>query len=241
MMLSFPVPMPPQPFRVVAPSEFEHSAARRWLRSLEARLPAEVREVEIDLSMTRTMDSHGLAMLLDLHERMQRQEGVVTVLNPSPTVAQVLELTGMHRVLKVAYERAEGEANARRPVLVVEDDRIIRSVAGMSLKSLGRRVLFAENGHEALALARQERPAVIVLDYVLPLLDGQAALRRLKQDARTADIPVVIMSANARVASGVHDAFEGAACFVSKPFSPAALRAEVHRLLEETNLEPSTP
>jgi CheY-like chemotaxis protein len=109
-----------------------------------------------------------------------------------------------------------------RPVLVVEDDSIIRSVAGMSLKALGRPVLYAENGHEALALARTENPAVIVLDYVLPLMDGTETLRRLKQDARTADIPVVIMSANTQVANGVYDAFEGAACIVcsKKPCNP---------------------
>ena len=228
-------------YQFVTPSEFEHTAARRWQRSLEGRLPAQGTEIEIEMSMTRTMDSCGLAALLELHEQMQHQGGGVTLVNPSPAVVQVLELTGMHRVLKVAYAGGPGDAEDQRPVLVVEDDRIIRSVAGMSLKSLGRRVLFAENGCEALTLARQERPAVIVLDYVLPMMDGQAALRRLKQDARTADIPVVIMSANAQVASGVRDEFDGAACFVSKPFSPAALRAEVHRLMMESTLTPTAP
>lgn len=230
----------PPSYRVVAPSEFERHAARRWQRALESRLPVGTSEIEIEMSMTRTMDSYGLATLLDLQERQQQCEGQVTLVNPTPAVVQLLELTGMHRMLNVAVEGSAEDAEVRRPVLVVEDDRIIRSVAGMSLKSLGRRVLFAENGHEALALARQERPAVIVLDYVLPLMDGQAALRRLKQDARTADIPVVIMSANTQVVSGVHDAFEGAACFVSKPFSPAALRAEVHRLMQESNTSQST-
>lgn len=190
------------------------------------------------MSKTRTMDSCGLAVLLDLHEQLAIKEGRVTLVNPTPAVMQLLELTGAHRILSVAHARPEGGMVDPRPVLVVEDDSIIRSVAGMSLKALGRPVLYAENGHEALALARTENPAVIVLDYVLPLMDGTETLRRLKQDARTADIPVVIMSANTQVANGVYDAFEGAACFVSKPFSPAALRTEVHRLLEET-LQPT--
>lgn len=226
-----------KPHLIVPPSEFEHTAARRWQRSLESCLPAEVSEVEVLMSNTRSMDSCGLAALLDLHEQLAQKEGRMTLVNPTAAVMQLLELTGVHRILNVAHERGEREEGALRPILVVEDDSIIRSVAGLSLKPLGRPVLFAENGHEALAIARKERPAVIVLDYMLPLMDGTETLKRMKQDPRTADIPVVIMSANTRVANGLYDAFEGAACFVSKPFSPTTLRTEVHRLLEE-NLQP---
>lgn len=238
MTMTMTTTKPTKPYQAVPPSEFEHSAARRWQKTVEASLQTEVKEVEVLMSNTRTMDSCGLAVLLDLHEQLVLREGRVTLVNPTAAVMQLLELTGAHRILNVAHERSECDELDLRPVLVVEDDSIIRTVAGMSLKALGRSVLFAENGHEALAMARKERPAVIVLDYVLPLMDGTETLRRLKQDPRTADIPVLIMSANTRVANGVYDAFEGAACFVSKPFSPAVLRKEVHRLLEE-NLEPA--
>lgn len=66
---------------------------------------------------------------------------------------------------------------------MVEDESIIRSVAGLSLRPLGRPIFFAENGQEAINIARRDHPAVIVLDNIMPLMGGKETLRRLKKDA----------------------------------------------------------
>ena len=219
--------------KLTAPCDFERHAAVQWKQQVLDELPGKATLAEIDMSATRSMDSGGLTALLALNDVLASRDGQLRLVNPSPVVTQLLELTRMHRVLVVAKGSAVKAADATRPILIVEDEYIIRTVAELSLKALGRPMLFAENGQEALDIARRENPAVIVLDYIMPLMDGTETLRRLKSDETTRDIPVIIMSANKKIASGEYDSFEGAAGFISKPFSPATLRSEVHRLIQE--------
>jgi anti-anti-sigma factor len=220
--------------RLVAPCDLEQHTAAIWKMKALETLDPEVTTLEIDLSQTRSMDSSGLTALVALNDIVTRRNGQVRLINPSSAVTQLLELTRMHRMFVIANGPALPPPGAHRPILVVEDEFIIRSVAEMSLKPLGRPIIFAENGQEAINFARQTNPAVILLDYVMPLMDGVETLRRLKSDDKTSHIPVIIVSANEKIAKGVYDKFEGASCFVSKPFSPAALRAEVHQLIQGT-------
>ena len=67
----------------------------------------------------------------------------------------------------------------------------------------------------------------------MPLMDGTETLRQLKLNDTTKDIPVIVMSANEKITSGAHAGFDGAACFISKPFNPSALRGMVHNLIQE--------
>lgn len=120
------------------------------------------------------------------------------------------------------------------PILVVDDEPHIRRVTELSMKSLGHPVLVAANGSEALIIARRDHPCIILLDHIMPVMDGKMALEQLKADPATADIPVVILSARGQLAFGQYKGFEAAAMFISKPFSPSMLRREITRLLTPT-------
>lgn len=115
----------------------------------------------------------------------------------------------------------------------------MRRVAELSMKPLGRPVLLAADGQEAVKLARSHRPCVILLDHIMPVMDGKEALQQLKADPATQDIPVIILSSRGQLAVGQYQGFETATLFVSKPFSPALLRREVERLISSSSsLEP---
>lgn len=79
-------------------------------------------------------------------------------------------------------------------VLLVEDDRFLRKAADARLRQAGYTVLTAVDGEEALRLARAERPDLILLDLIMPKIQGFEVLRELKQDPATAPIPVVVLS-----------------------------------------------
>jgi CheY-like chemotaxis protein len=84
----------------------------------------------------------------------------------------------------------------RRAVLVVDDDDAVRDLLATVLVDVGYDVRTAPNGRDALAIAQRERPDVVVMDVNMPVLDGLSACRRLRDDARTASLPVLIMSAH---------------------------------------------
>jgi CheY-like chemotaxis protein len=85
------------------------------------------------------------------------------------------------------------EARARR-ILLVEDDRFLRKAAETSLKRHGYHVVTASDGEEALRLVRTEKPELILLDLIIPKVQGFEVLRTLKADAQTASIPVIVLS-----------------------------------------------
>ena len=126
-----------------------------------------------------------------------------------------------------------------RPILVVDDEPHMRRVAELSMKPLGHPILLASDGQEAVALAKSRQPCVILLDHIMPVMDGKAALQQLKADPATCDIPVIILSSRGQLAVGQYQGFESATMFVAKPFSPALLRREVERLISTSApLEP---
>jgi CheY-like chemotaxis protein len=125
------------------------------------------------------------------------------------------------------------------PILVVDDEPHMRRVAELSMKPLGHPILLAADGQEAVALAKSRQPCVILLDHIMPVMDGKAALQQLKADPATCDIPVIILSSRGQLAVGQYQGFESATMFVAKPFSPALLRREVERLISTSvPLEP---
>ena len=108
-------------------------------------------------------------------------------------------------------------------VLVVDDDHSVRYVCSLALESAGHQVFQARDGEEALAIASQERPDIIVLDIRMPHLDGFGVLRGLRADEALRSIPVVVLSAAASVWEQ-RDGWEaGADAYVVKPFLPDAL------------------
>ena len=117
-------------------------------------------------------------------------------------------------------------AAAPRRVLVIDDDPLIVRSTAMVLEAEGFDVVTASDGEAGIEQARRERPAVILLDIMMPGLDGWETLERLKVDEVTRDIPVVVFSAREAArgpASPVASRSRGADEFVSKPFEPGQL------------------
>ena len=116
-------------------------------------------------------------------------------------------------------DRAES-ARAGEPahVLVVDDEAMIREVCADVLSSEGYSVATASNGREALAEVVAHPTDLVLMDIMMPVLDGLAACKQLKQDERTRDIPVVLMSAASSLQSRAAEVQSLAAAIVSKPF-----------------------
>lgn len=126
-------------------------------------------------------------------------------------------------------------------VLVVEDDRQIRRVVQGYLEQAGLRVLSAVDGVTGLALAQHEKPALIVLDLMLPGLDGWEITRRLRQDAdpALANIYILMLTARVEEIDRVSGLTLGADDYVVKPFSPRELVARVQAALRRLQRLPA--
>ena len=119
-----------------------------------------------------------------------------------------------------------------RKVLVADDEAYMVRLLEMSFKKGGFEVICCGNGHEAIAAAIGEQPQLIVLDVIMPGLDGLGALRQLKENPATKKIPVVVLSAKGHALTKVEAEIAGAALFLTKPFSPNQLLGEVKKILE---------
>ncbi len=103
------------------------------------------------------------------------------------------------------------------PVLVIDDDEIVREALKRSLKLYGFEAYPAENGLTGVNLARQKKPAFILLDWMMPEMDGLEVLSELKHDERTEDIPVFMLTDRGMIGD-LDQAFEiGADDYITKP------------------------
>ena len=122
----------------------------------------------------------------------------------------------------------EPSREADRPkVLVAEDDASVRLTIEFVLEDEGFDVVMAEDGEIALALALSESPDVILLDQIMPKMDGKEVLKALRDSASTAAIPVRVLTGMAR---GTAEDWPGAH-FVGKPFSPDELVEKIRKVL----------
>lgn len=116
-------------------------------------------------------------------------------------------------------------------VLVADDDPDIQTLVVLRLERSGYRVLRASDGQEALDLALSELPDLAVLDITMPKLDGCEVTRTLRADARTADMPVILLTARVQDDDVVRGLEAGATDYVKKPFSPQELGARITSIL----------
>ncbi len=116
-------------------------------------------------------------------------------------------------------------------ILVVDDDPVIQKLLSVNFEMEGYRVVCASDGLEGLQRAVSEHPDLILLDVMMPRMDGIAVVRELKSDPATAIIPVILLSAKAQATdvSGGLDA--GADEYITKPFDPLELLDKVAALL----------
>jgi len=120
-----------------------------------------------------------------------------------------------------------------RKVLLAEDEEDIQKVAKMSLQFQGKwEVVIAGNGEECLKKVGQEHPDLILLDAMMPRMDGYETCRRLKADPATRHIPVIFLTAKAQE-SEIRKGLElGAIGYLVKPFDPMKLAAQIRQILE---------
>ena len=112
-------------------------------------------------------------------------------------------------------------------ILVVDDDAAVRDVLRTTLARGGYDVLAAASGMEGLVRAQEERPDLVLLDVMMPGMDGWEVLKLLKLDPATRDIPVVIVSVRAEPRDRIRALQEGAVDYVAKPFAVEELLAAV--------------
>jgi CheY-like chemotaxis protein len=118
-------------------------------------------------------------------------------------------------------------------VLVVDDDPLMHRLFLHHLERAGFDVVSAMNGREGLDVATKEKPDVIVMDIMMPDIDGLAALKELKKWDATKKIPVIMITANSHHISRQESEDSGAALFLTKPFRPTQLLNEIKRLMPE--------
>lgn len=115
-------------------------------------------------------------------------------------------------------------------VLIVDDDDNIRMIAQIGLEDRGDwQIIEARSGEEALSTAARERPDVILLDMMMPGMDGISAYGKLKDQAETADIPVIFMTAKVQDAEQEQYRKLGAIGVIVKPFDPMKLSTQIEQ------------
>ena len=117
-------------------------------------------------------------------------------------------------------------------ILVMDDDASVRELCAMILSGEGFNVVEAPDARSGIRAAQVERPDLILLDWMMPEVDGLDALRELKSSADTAGIPVVMLTALDGLADVGLATMGGAESYVTKPFEPTTLASLVRRFVE---------
>jgi two-component system alkaline phosphatase synthesis response regulator PhoP len=124
---------------------------------------------------------------------------------------------------------------AKGKILVVDDEIYIVHILDFSLGMEGYEVVTALDGEQALEKARTEKPDLIVLDIMMPKLDGYETCKALKQNPATHDIPVILLSAKGRNVDQKVGFEVGADDYITKPFSPRKLVERINAILGQTS------
>ena len=124
---------------------------------------------------------------------------------------------------------------AKGKILVVDDEIYIVHILDFSLGMEGYQVLTALDGEQALEKARAEHPDLIVLDIMMPKLDGYETCKMLKADAGTKDIPVILLSAKGRNVDQKIGFEVGADDYITKPFSPRKLVERINAIMGQSS------
>jgi len=124
-------------------------------------------------------------------------------------------------------------AVANETILIVDDDLDTLKLVGMMLQRQGYRIMAANSGPKALTMVKEEKPDLILLDVMMPVMDGFEVARRLRGDPRTADIPILMFTAKSQVDDKLAGFDAGADDYLTKPAHPAELIARVKKLLRQ--------
>lgn len=152
--------------------------------------------------------------------------------------ARLVELAGRLTTGAISVDRDTGSVQEPRPggtetILVVDDDEANRDVLGRRLQRLGYGVIEARDGIEALQSLEKDGIDLVLLDVMMPKLDGYGVLERRKNDARLREVPVIMISALDQMESIVRCIELGAEDYLPKPFDPVLLKARIGACLEK--------
>ena len=120
-------------------------------------------------------------------------------------------------------------------ILIVDDSRLIAHVAKTMLTKRGHEIILAQDGKAGLEAAKSEKPDIILLDVIMPIMDGYEVCEHLKEDDSTKEIPIIMVTSQAEAADKVKGLELGALDYVTKPFDEAELiaRVNIHLRLRE--------
>jgi CheY-like chemotaxis protein len=171
-------------------------------------------------------------VVLTVVEERDRQQ---LLAGPDAILAKPIDVDELNKVISRLLSERNRSRQAR--ILVVDDDPGIRMICGEVLEGAGYVVREAETGPKALEEARRWRPDLILLDVMLPDMDGFAVAKRLREERATAIIPVIFISARGQTKDKVQAFKLGADDYLVKPFDAAELQARVEKALERRDRE----
>lgn len=126
-------------------------------------------------------------------------------------------------------------------ILIVDDEEDIRELIAVNLlREEKYQILEAADGLEAVQLTKKERPDLIILDLMLPQMDGVTVFKKLRDNSRTAEIPIIMLTALGRLEEKIEGLELGADDYLAKPFSPKELILRVRNLLRRSNANASS-
>jgi len=128
-------------------------------------------------------------------------------------------------------DQDSGTATMKNFVLIVEDEEDIRELVSYHLLKEGYQVASVASGEEALSVAEKQAPDLILLDVMLPGMDGLTVCQRLRSSPKTADVAIMMLTAKSEEADIIRGLNLGATDYVTKPFSPRVLLARVRAVL----------
>jgi len=126
-------------------------------------------------------------------------------------------------------------AGTKPLVLVVEDETDLVTLLRYNLEREGFRTISAADGEEAILLATEQNPSLVLLDWMLPLMSGIEVCRQLRRNPRTRDIPIIMLTARGEESDKIRGLNSGADDYIAKPFSPSELVARMRAVLRRAS------
>lgn len=162
-------------------------------------------------------------------------------LDPASLEALAVRATRLAAALLASQAADAHESSSRGTILVVDDDPGVRALLALVLGKRGFTVVQAENGRLGVEAATRDRPDLVVIDWVMPVMDGRETVEQLKRDERTRDIPIVMLTSQATVDDKVAALEAGAQDFLAKPFDQRELVARIEQQMRWRKLLADVP
>lgn len=199
-----------------------------------AHIPVLFLTVDIEADESRIINPRGHSSTIVLKERIEtRQAMAIDFLSKPVTAKEVVDRVQALLQLNKLRARNEEETSPKTRILIVDDNRSVVRLAERALQKEGYDVITAFDGLEGLRKAQEEKPGLIILDIVMPELDGFQVLGLVRQHTRT---PVIMLTAECDMDSVKNTLALGADDYVLKPFSTRDLLARVREKLGRTML-----